>query len=240
MKSSVPAAPLNAKILYVEDDIDLQKSVSFILWKEGFQILGAETGADAIELAKQGRPDLILLDLLLPDMDGTKLCSILKKDPATADIAIIMVTARKQVKDVVAGLKDFADDYITIPFEPEILLARIRALLRRRIKAGEQRTSIIKVDDLVIHPDAYEVFISGKRASLSKTEFDILAVLAGTPNQVFTRSRILDCVREDGYPATERVVDYHITGLRKKMGKARKYIQTVRGVGYKFDARDNI
>jgi two-component system alkaline phosphatase synthesis response regulator PhoP len=239
MRSSVPAARPKAKILYVEDDIDLQKSVSFILWKEGYQILCAETGGDAIELARQEKPDLILLDLLLPGIDGHKVCNILKRDAATANTAIIMVTARKQVKDVVAGFKEFADDYITKPFEPEILLARIQALLRRRIKLGEKGTSIIKVDDLVIRPDAYEVFVSGKKACLSKTEFDILAVLAGKPNQVFTRSRILDCVREDGYPVTERVVDYHITGLRKKMGKARKYIQTVRGVGYKFDAGDN-
>jgi two-component system alkaline phosphatase synthesis response regulator PhoP len=168
MRSSVPAARPKAKILYVEDDIDLQKSVSFILWKEGYQILCAETGGDAIELARQEKPDLILLDLLLPGIDGHKVCNILKRDAATANTAIIMVTARKQVKDVVAGFKEFADDYITKPFEPEILLARIQALLRRRIKLGEKGTSIIKVDDLVIRPDAYEVFVSGKKACLSR------------------------------------------------------------------------
>jgi len=239
MKATAPAAHPKAKILYVEDNLDLQKSVSFILWKEGYQILCAETGEDAIEIARQEKPDLILLDLLLPGIDGYKVCHILKRDAATADIAVIMVTARKQVKDVVAGFEEFADDYIIKPFEPEILLARIQALLRRRIKPGEQETTVISFDDLVIHPDAYEVFVGGKKAGLSKTEFNILAALTGKPNQVFTRSRILDCVREDGYPVTERVVDYHITGLRKKLGKAGKYIKTVRGVGYKFNAEDN-
>jgi two-component system phosphate regulon response regulator PhoB len=240
MRSAAPSARPKAKILYVEDDLDLQKNVSFILWKEGYQILSAESGGEAIELARREKPDLILLDLLLPGLDGYKVCKVLKRDAATADIAIIMVTARTQVKDIVAGLKDFADDYITKPFEPEILLARIRALLRRRIKLGEPGTSIIRADDLVIRPEAYEVLVSGRKVLLSKTEFDILTVLAGKPNQVFSRSRILDSVREDGYPVTERVVDYHITGLRRKMGKAGKYIQTVRGVGYKFDAGDNI
>lgn len=226
-----------AKILYVEDDTDLQKSVSFILWKEGYKVLCAETGEQAIKLAREESPDLILMDLLLPGMSGPKACRILKRVAATEDIPIIVVTAKRQVKDIVAGLKEYADDYITKPFEPEILLARIQALLRRQIKLKEQGTTILKVGDLVIHRDAYEVFVNGNKANLTKTEFDILVVLSGKPNQVFTRSRILDDVREDGYPITERIVDYHITGLRKKLGQAGRYIRTVRGVGYKFDAR---
>ncbi|MGB8953239.1 MAG: response regulator transcription factor [Candidatus Aminicenantales bacterium] len=227
------------KILCVEDDLNLQKSLAFILWKEGYHVLCAQTGREAIDLARKEKPDLILLDLILPGMDGLKVCSILKKNPATADALIIMVTAKKQVEDVVAGLKEYADDYITKPFEPEILLARILALLRRMKKSREKEKTTLEIGNLVINRSAYEVLVNGKKIHLSKTEFEILALMAGKPNQVFTRSLILDHVREDGYPITERVVDYHITGLRKKLDKAKKCIQTVRGVGYKFGNEDN-
>jgi DNA-binding response OmpR family regulator len=228
-----------AKILCVEDDINLQKSLSFILWKEGYQVLCARTGEEALELARRERPDLVLLDLILPGIDGYKVCGILKKDPSTADMLVIILTAKKEVEDILFGFKCYADDYITKPFEPEIMLARIKALLRRKVKSEEEETVNLEIDDLVINQEAHEVLLSGKKISLTKTEFDILALMAGKPNQVFTRSRILDQVREDGYPITERVVDYHVTGLRKKLGKAKKYIQTVRGVGYKFNADEN-
>ncbi len=230
--------PSKPKILCVEDDIDLQKNVSFILWKEGFEVLGARTGEEAVKLARREKPDLILLDLILPGIDGLKVCNILKKDPATSNILIIMVTGKRRVEDIVLGLKNYADDYITKPFEPQILLARIQAVLRRKMAPGGDQKLILEVDGLVINRSAYEVFVSGHKIGLSKTEFDILALLAGKPNQVFTRSHILDSVREDGYPATERVVDYHVTGLRKKLGQAKKYIHTIRGVGYKFNVED--
>jgi two-component system alkaline phosphatase synthesis response regulator PhoP len=232
------AAP-RAKVLCVEDDVNLQKSLSFILWREGYEVVVARTGEEALELARKEKPDLVLLDLILPGIDGYRVCSVLKKDPFTADILIVMLTARKQVEDIVFGLKEYADDYITKPFEPEILLARIQALLRRKAKREEKEKAPLEINDLVINRDAYEVFLGSKKIGLSKTEFDILVLMAGRPNLVFTRSRILDHVRGDGYPITERVVDYHITGLRKKLGKARKYIQTVRGVGYKFNAEEN-
>jgi two-component system phosphate regulon response regulator PhoB len=234
MKTSDEARS-GAKILCVEDDISLQKSLSFILWREGYQVLCARTGEEAVELARREKPDLILLDLILPGIDGLKACGILKKDPTTADALIIMVTAKKKVEDVVAGLKEYADDYITKPFEPEILLARIRALLRRVRKPIEKEKGTMEIGKMVINRDAYEVLVNGKKIHLSKTEFEILALMAWKPNQVFTRSRILDHVREDGYPITERIVDYHITGIRKKLSEAKKHIQTVRGVGYKFD-----
>jgi two-component system alkaline phosphatase synthesis response regulator PhoP len=241
MKSSSEEIPPRGKtkVLCVEDDINLQRSLSFILWKEGYQVVCATTGEEALEMAKAEKPDLVLLDLILPGIDGDKVCSILKKDPATADVLVIVISAKKKVEDIVARLKGYADDYITKPFEPEILLARIQALLRRKTRAEEKIRAILEIDDLVINRDAYEVRVGGRKVRLSKTEFDILAMLASRPNQVFTRSRILDQVREDGYPITERVVDYHVTGLRKKLGQARKYIHTVRGVGYKFNAEDN-
>ena len=235
MKSASEDTHPKARILCVEDDVNLQKSLSFILWREGYEVLCAQTGEEALELVRREKPDLILLDLMLPGIDGYKVCGILKKDPSTSEILVIMVTAKKRMEDIVAGLKDYADDYVTKPFEPQVLLARIQALLRRRAQsAGDQKTTL-EIDGLVINRGAYEVLAGGRQIALTKTEFEILALLAGKPNQVFTRSRILDNVREDAYPITERVVDYHLTGLRKKLGKAKKYIQTVRGVGYKFN-----
>lgn len=231
--------PHQPKILCVEDDVNLQKNVSFILWKEGYEVVCARTGEEAVKLARREKPDLILLDLVLPGIDGLKVCGILKKDPATSDILIIMVTGKKRVEDVVLGLKEFADDYVTKPFEPQVLLARIQAVLRRRLSAPPDQKSILEIDGLMINRGAYEVFSGGRKIGLSKTEFDILVLLASKPNQVFTRARILDSVREDGYPITERVVDYHMTGLRKKLGRGGKHIRTVRGVGYKFKAEDD-
>lgn len=228
-----------AKILCVEDDVNLQKSLSFILWREGYEVLCAPTGEEAIELARREKPDLILLDLMLPGIDGFKVGGILKKHPSTSEILIIMVTAKKRMEDIVAGLKGYADDYVTKPFEPQVLLARIQALLRRRTPSSTPRDSTLEIDGLVINRGAYEVLSGGRKIALTKTEFEILALLAGKPNQVFTRSRILDNVREDGYPITERVVDYHLTGLRKKLGSSKRHIQTVRGVGYKFHVGEN-
>jgi two-component system phosphate regulon response regulator PhoB len=147
-----------------------------------------------------------------------------------------MLTGKRKLEDVVLGLKEYADDYIIKPFEPQILIARIHALLRRKSKTENTDRNLLEFDDLTIRQDGYEVFVAGEKINLTKTEFDILSLLAGKPNQVFTRSRILDRVREDNYSVTERVVDYQITGIRKKLAKARRYIKTVRGVGYKFEA----
>ena len=224
------------KILLVEDDVSLQKSLAFILEKEGFKVLSTQTGEEAVIITRKEKPDLILLDIILPGIDGYKVCQILKKDPQTANIFIILLTGKRKLEDIVLGLKEYADDYIIKPFEPQILIARIHALLRRRNKSENSDRKIMEFDGLMIKLDAYEVFVNGEKIDLTKTEFDILSLLAGKPNQVFTRSRILDYVREDNYSITERVVDYQITGVRKKLGKARKYIQTVRGVGYKFEA----
>ncbi len=224
------------KVLLVEDDLSLQKSLAFILDREGFRILCTQSGEEAIILSRKEKPDVILLDLILPGMDGYRVCQILKKDPQTANIFIIMLTGKRKLEDVVLGLKEYADDYIIKPFEPQILIARIHALLRRKSKSEISDRTVLEIDGMTIRLDAYEVYVSGEKIDLTKTEFDILTLLAGKPNQVFTRSRILDRVREDNYSVTERVVDYQITGIRKKLGKARGHIKTVRGVGYKFEA----
>lgn len=222
-------------ILFVEDDLSLQKSIAYILEQEGFNVVCTRTGEEAIELAKKLIPDLMLLDLVLPGMDGFSVCERLKKDHITEKIFIIMLTGKGMVRDVVKGLKLYADDYITKPFEPKILIARIHAVLRRKIKSIQSEQNALMFKDLTIDLKGYVVRIAGEKIDLTKTEFDIVALLAKRPNQVFTRTRILEEVRNDNYPITERVVDYQVTSIRKKLGKAGEYIKTVRGVGYKFE-----
>ncbi len=223
------------KILFVEDDLSLQKSISYILEEEGFDVICSETGEEAVELARKLSPDLILLDLILPGMDGFGVCELLKKDPQTDKIFIVMLTGKGLVEEIVKGLELYADDYITKPFEPKILLARIHAVLRRKMKCLQREQSFMKFKDLAIDLKGYVVRVAGEKIELTKTEFDIIALLAKNPNQVFTRARILDQVRDDNYPITERVVDYQVTSIRKKLGNAGEFIKTVRGVGYKFE-----
>jgi two-component system alkaline phosphatase synthesis response regulator PhoP len=223
------------KILFIEDDMSLQKSIAYILDREGFEVVCARTGEEGLELARSKRPDLILLDLILPGMDGFRVCEALKKDSQTRHICIIMLTGRGMLEEIVKGLELYADDYITKPFEPRILLARITAVLRRNLVSMNKEQSLLEFEDLVVDLKGYTVSVAGEDIKLTKTEFDIIALLAGKPNQVFSRTRILEYIRAENYSITERVVDYQITGLRKKLGKAAEYIKTVRGVGYKFE-----
>jgi len=221
--------------LFVEDDESLQKSITFILRNEGFDVIPVRTGEEAVEAATNAPPDLMLLDLVLPGMDGFSVCEILKRNPRTASIFIVMLTGKKLVKDIAAGLRDYADDYITKPFEPEILLARIHAILRRKKKVNEPDADTrMKFKEITIDPDAREVMVAGQSVQLTKTEFDLLFMLAQKPNIVFTRSQILERLRFDDYEITERIVDYQISGLRKKLCGAGDCIETIRGVGYKF------
>jgi two-component system alkaline phosphatase synthesis response regulator PhoP len=222
-------------ILFVEDDLSLQKSISYILEEEGFDVISTRTGEEAVELAKEKIPDLILLDLVLPGIDGFSVCEILKKDVQTEKIFIIMLTGKGMVEEIVKGLELYADDYITKPFEPKILIARIRAVLRRKMKIIQKEQSLLKFKDLTVDLKGYVVRAEGKKVEVTKTEFDIIALLAQRPNQVFTRARILEHIRDDSYPITERVVDYQVTGIRKKLGRVGDHIKTVRGVGYKFE-----
>lgn len=224
-------------ILFVEDEITLRKSVAYILEHEGYRIITTSSGEEAVKLAQTRQPDLMLLDLVLPGIDGFEVCKRLKRNPGTADMFIVMLTGKRLVSDVVRGLKDYADDYITKPFEPEILLARIQAVLRRKLKSVAFNSSCsLEFPQLTIRLDAHEVSMEGEIIRLTKTEFDLLVLLAGKPNIVFSRVQVLDHIREDNYDITERVVDYQVSGLRKKLGKAGDCIETVRGIGYKFKA----
>ena len=179
-------------------------------------------------------PDLVVLDLMLPGLDGMEICKIIKRDPRTAHVPIVMLTARSEDTDIVAGLELGADDYITKPFSPRVLIARIRAVLRRKSKEQTDEQATIQFQDLVINPGRHEVLVDGVPVELTSTEFRLLHFLARRPGWVFTRNQIVKGVHGYDYPVTERSIDFQIASLRKKMGAAGKYIHTVRGVGYRF------
>lgn len=224
------------KILVVEDEPDILELVSFNLSKENYNVIGVISGNDVISTTKSEKPDLIVLDLMLPGMNGLDICKLLKREPETQDIPIVMMTAKSEEADIVTGLELGADDYITKPFSPRILIARIRAVLRRRTGADKtiDENEILSIHDLTINPGRHEVLIKNKHIKLTSTEFKLLHFLASRPSWVFTRYQIVDAVRGEDYPVTDRSVDVQIVGLRKKLGAPDKYIETVRGVGYRF------
>ena len=222
-----------AKILVVDDEEDILELVVYNLKREGYETLSAATGESALRLAGAELPDLIVLDLMLPGMDGLEVTKLLKMEAKTRHIPIVMLTAKGEDADVVTGLELGAEDYITKPFSPRVMVARVRAVLRR-LTLGRDETDLVKVHDLVIHPGRREVTLKGKPATLTYTEFQILHFLASRAGWVFTRSQIMDAVRGEDYFVTERSVDVQIVGLRKKLGSAGAYIETVRGVGYRF------
>jgi len=221
-------------ILVVDDEEEILELVSYNLKKAGYRVTSVTSGEDAIKSARTKLPDLVLLDLMLPGVDGLEVCNTLKRDHRTTNIPVVMLTARGEEADIVSGLELGADDYITKPFSPRVLLARIRAVLRRKTKAPAEEQVIIKLKDLVIHPGRHEVAVKGRRADLTSTEFRILHLLARRPGWVFTRQQIIDAARGEDYAVTDRSVDVHIVGLRKKLGSLGKQIETVHGVGYRF------
>ncbi len=192
------------------------------------------TGEEALDAVRSVRPDLVILDLMLPGIDGFEVCRIFKGDSKTEHIPIIMITAKGEESDVVTGLELGAEDYIVKPFSPRVLLARVRTVLRRKTREPVSDGDVIKIKDLTIHPGRHEVLIKNKQIELTSTEFRMLHYLARRPGWVFTRQQIIDTSRGEDYPVTDRSVDVHIVGLRKKLGPFGKYIETVRGVGYRF------
>ena len=222
------------RILVVDDEEDILELVRFNLAREGYPVICTTSGEETLKIVQREHPDLVVLDLMLPGIDGLDVAKALKNDPKTKDIPIIMLTAKGEEADIVTGLELGADDYLTKPFSPRILVARVRAVLRRGAPEVPEDESVLKVHNLLIHPGRREVLVNGEQAQLTFTEFGILNYLARRPGWVFTRSQIVDAVRGDDYPVTDRSVDVQIVGLRKKLGKAGKYIETVRGVGYRF------
>jgi len=228
------------KILVVEDEASLQELLRYNLAKGDYHPLSALSGKEAIEAARRESPSLVLLDLMLPDMDGLDVCKTLKSGSDTATIPIIMVTARGEESDIVRGLEIGADDYITKPFNLPVLFARIAAVLRRHTSPHVSDTAtIVDRGGVTLHPGRRRVTFQGEGVELTNTEFRILHLLMRRPGWVFTRRQIVDAVRSEQHAVTERAVDVQIVGLRKKLGAAAKLIETVRGVGYRFRDADD-
>lgn len=221
-----------AKVLVIEDEKDILELIRYNLAREGYQVTTADSGEKGLKAAKSKPPDVIVLDLMLPGMDGLEVCRLLKSDPRTRRVPVIMLTAKSEETDIVTGLELGADDYMTKPFSPKVLIARLRKTLRREKSAGDG--GILRPRDLVIDPGRHAVTVAGKPVELTFTEFRILHLLAGRPGWVFNRYQIVEAVRGEDYAVTDRSVDVQIVGLRKKLGRSGKEIETVRGVGYRF------
>ena len=224
----------NPTILVVDDEEDLLELLKYDLTREGFRVVCASTGEQALVMARSEIPDLILLDLMLPGLDGLQVTRRLKEDTETRDIPIAMLPARGEEADIVTGLELGAEDYITKPFSKRVLAARLKTLLRRKRAEPADGEAPLTIRDLTIHPGRHEVLVKGARVQLTFTEFGILHFLARRPGWVFTRTQIVDAVRGEDYFVTDRAIDVQIVGLRKKLGIAAAYIETVRGVGYRF------
>jgi len=229
---------MNERILIIEDDQAILKLLQRGLAYEGYTVDTAMDGRTGLILARDHTPDLVILDWMLPGMDGLAFTKTLKNDPRLRNIPIIMLTAKGEESDIVAGLELGADDYITKPFSPKVMIARVRTALRRHTEEPEDEMAIVKIYDLEINPGRRSVMAKGDSIDLTYTEFQLLLLLAKRPGWVFTRNQIVDAVRGEDYFVTDRSVDVQIVGLRKKLGSAGTYIETVRGVGYRFKEND--
>jgi len=225
---------IKEKILVVDDEEDILELIRFNLHREGYDVVCAGTGEAALEILKNQTVDLIVLDLLLPGIDGLTVTKRLKKDAQSSSIPIIMLTAKSEESDVVAGLEVGAEDYITKPFSPRILIARARAIMRRHNQQPPPQEPVLQCDGLTIDIRKHIVRVNNKPVGLTFTEFEVLALLASRPGWAFSRTQIVDAVRGFNYSVTDRSVDVQIVGLRRKLGNCGKYIETVRGVGYRF------
>lgn len=222
------------RIIVVDDEEDILELLRYNLAREGFRVYTAKSGEKALEMIRGEVPELIILDLMLPDIDGLQVCRMVKSDTRTAHIPIVMLTAKSEDADIVTGLELGADDYITKPFSPRVLLARIRAVLRRDNRESGEERAIITISDIKIDISSREVSVRGVPIQLTVTEFNILLYITRHPGWVFTRNQIINAVRGDDYPVTERSIDVQFVGLRKKLGETGKHIETVRGIGYRF------
>ena len=223
------------KILVVDDDQDIIELIKYNLELEGFRVTPVYNGEDALRLAKREPPDLLILDLMLPGMDGLEVCQVLKKELRTNNIPIIMLTAKTGEPDIVVGLELGADDYITKPFSMRELVARVKAVLRRGPKPRDFKGKIV-LGDLAVDPTNYRVTWRGSSLDLTPTEFKLLFFLIQRQGRVMTRQQILDGVLGDESFVTDRTVDVHIRRLRMKLKEASSYIITRRGIGYTFQS----
>lgn len=224
-------------ILAVDDEEDILELIRYNLSRDGYVVVTAESGEQALKEVRSRMPDAIVLDLMLPGMDGLDLCRTLKSSRETAHIPIIMLTARAEEADVVTGLELGADDYIIKPFSPRVLSARVKAVLRRKQMTGGEET--LHFGQLLIQPEQHMVRVENKSVDLTATEYRILHLLAQRPGWVFSRDQIVDSVKGADAAVTSRSVDVHIVSLRRKLGAYGPCIETVRGVGYRFREPDD-
>lgn len=226
---------MKSRILVVEDDEDIRKLLEVTLKKEGYDVLSLASGDKVMPFLARQVPDLVVLDLMLPVVDGRRLCRDIRAHEEFKNIPLIMLTSRSEESDIITGLELGADDYITKPFSPKVLCARIRAILRRQQEQTDSPSADeIRIHDIIIRPGRHEVLVKKKLVVLTLTEFQILNVLAARPGWVFSRHQIVDRIRGEGYAVTARSVDVQIVGLRKKLGDNGQFVETVRGVGYKM------
>lgn len=222
------------KILIVDDEPDILELIEYNLKKEGYQVFLARNGQEAVAEAKKVQPDLIVLDIMMPKMDGIEACRILRTMPEFKNTFMVFLTARSEEYSEIAGFNVGADDYIAKPIKPRALVSRINAILRRNTSPEEVMDNKLEISDLVIDREAYLVFQKGQKVVLAKKEFELLYLLASKPGKVYTRDVILKNIWEDSVVVTNRTIDVHIRKIREKLGE--DYISTVKGVGYKFEA----
>ena len=225
------------RILVIEDEQDLQQVLDYNLRQAGHQVIGALRGHDGLRLAREHHPDLVVLDLMLPDLAGTELCKTLKRDPRTRDIPVLMLTAKGEEIDRVLGFELWADDYVVKPFSVRELLLRIQAILKRGSSSRTDSDLVVELGILRIDEAAHRVLVEGREIELTALEFKLLLTLCTRRNRVQTRAALLDAVWGIETELTTRTVDTHVKRLREKLGAARDYIETVRGVGYRFKER---
>jgi DNA-binding response OmpR family regulator len=235
--TAAASARAAARVLVVEDERDVAELIRYNLGKEGYDVLVTASGTDAVKQARESRPDVVLLDIMVPHLNGWEVCRRLKQDPETRGIPVIMVTGRTEEGDKVLGFEMGADDYVTKPFSPRELLARVRAVARRGRANGAEPKPLVKVGELEIDRQRFEVRLQGRPVELTPKEFELLAILAGSPGRVFGREDLLDAVwGRDGF-VEPRTVDVHVARLRAKFTGAKlpaPGIETVRGVGYRY------
>lgn len=222
------------KVLIVEDEEDILKLLEINLRKHEYEVTGVMTGEKALEAVKNEIFDLVLLDLMLPGIDGIEVCKALKSNPLTKELPVIMLTAKGEEGDIIKGFECGADDYVTKPFSLKVLMARVKTALRRTENTAYNKDSVVSIHNLYINPQKHEVLLGGKHLRLTSAEFKVLHLLASKPGWVLTRYSIIDEIRGEDYEVTDRSVDVLMVGLRKKMDEYGYYIETVRGVGYKF------
>lgn len=224
------------KILVVDDEADIVELIAYNLKREGYQVYTASNGQEAVTVAKKIMPDLIILDIMMPKMDGIEACRIMRAMPEFKSTFMVFLTARSEEYSEIAGFNVGADDYIAKPIKPRALVSRINAILRRTAQQEDQVENKLEIADLVIDREAFLVFKNGEKIVLAKKEFELLFLLASKPGKVYTREVILKNIWEDSVVVTNRTIDVHIRKLREKIGD--HYVATVKGVGYKFEVSE--